>query len=113
MSLAVIDRRFHSLAPPPSPSPETQLTHLSFTPTCHSQVPGYIEIYEQFKGKGVNEIYIVSVNDLFVVNAWKKDLLSQAGLEPNESVKFGEYSGGFAGQLATGSECSCRCRPST
>jgi 2-Cys peroxiredoxin 5 len=38
----------------------------AFTPTCHSQAPGYIEKYDEFKAKGVNEIFIVSVNDVFV-----------------------------------------------
>lgn len=56
----------------------------SFTPTCHSQVPGFVGLYDKFKAKGINDIYIVTVNDLFVVNAWKKDL--DAG-----NIKFGEY----------------------
>jgi len=46
----------------------------AFTPTCHSQAPGYIEKYEEFKAKGVNEIFIVSVNDVFVTKAWKEKL---------------------------------------
>ena len=35
--------------------------------TCHAQVPGYIENFERFKEKGVDEIYIVAVNDAFTV----------------------------------------------
>ncbi|WVN87128.1 uncharacterized protein L203_102304 [Cryptococcus depauperatus CBS 7841] len=46
----------------------------AFTPVCSNQVPGYIEQYEKFKSKGVKDIYVVSVNDIYVVNAWKKDL---------------------------------------
>ncbi|KII84723.1 hypothetical protein PLICRDRAFT_167024 [Plicaturopsis crispa FD-325 SS-3] len=46
----------------------------AFTPPCSSQVPGYIEDYEQYKAKGVNEIYIVAVNDAFVTKAWKEKL---------------------------------------
>lgn len=38
----------------------------AFTPTCHSQAPGYIEKYDEFKAKGINEIHIVCVNDVFV-----------------------------------------------
>ena len=38
----------------------------AFTPTCSSQAPGYIEKYEEFKAKGINEIYIVTVNDAYV-----------------------------------------------
>jgi hypothetical protein len=39
----------------------------AFTPTCHSQVPGYIEKHDEFKAKGINEIYVISVNDVFVI----------------------------------------------
>jgi len=46
----------------------------AFTPTCSLQAPGYIEKYDEFKAKGVNEIYIVSVNDVFVTKAWKEKL---------------------------------------
>ncbi|WOO80740.1 Peroxisomal membrane associated protein 20 [Vanrija pseudolonga] len=60
----------------------------AFTATCHSQVPGYFELYQEFKGKGVNEIYVVSVNDLFVVNAWKDNHLEQSGLKEDEAPKF-------------------------
>ena len=38
----------------------------AFTPTCSSQAPGYIEKYDEFKAKGINEIYILTVNDAFV-----------------------------------------------
>ena len=38
----------------------------AFTPTCHSQAPGYIENHDEFKANGINEIYIISVNDVFV-----------------------------------------------
>ena len=46
----------------------------AFTPTCSSQqVPGYEAKYEEFKAAGIDEIYCVSVNDAFVMNAWFKD----------------------------------------
>jgi Redoxin len=38
----------------------------AFTGTCHAQVPAYIKAFEQFQDKGVNGIYIVAVNDVFV-----------------------------------------------
>lgn len=38
----------------------------AFTPSCSSQAPAYIEKYEEFKAKGVNEIFIVTVNDAYV-----------------------------------------------
>ena len=43
----------------------------AFTPTCSTlQVPGYEENYEKFKELGVDEVYVISVNDAFVMNAW-------------------------------------------
>ena len=46
----------------------------AFTPTCSTyQLPGFEALYEQFKEKGVDEIYCMSVNDTFVMNAWAKD----------------------------------------
>ena len=46
----------------------------AFTSTCSSkQLPGYESRYEQLK-KFVDDVYCVSVNDAFVMNAWFKDL---------------------------------------
>jgi len=46
----------------------------AFTPTCSAfQLPGYEENFDKFKQYGVEEIYCVSVNDAFVMNAWAKD----------------------------------------
>ena len=43
----------------------------AFTPTCSSQqLPGYERMYDEFKEKGIDEIYCLSVNDGFVMNAW-------------------------------------------
>jgi len=45
----------------------------AYTPTCSSQqLPGYEEKYEDLK-KYVDEIYCLSVNDSFVMNAWFRD----------------------------------------
>ena len=47
----------------------------AFTPTCSgTQLPTYDEMYQQFKDKGVDEVYCMSVNDAFVMNAWARDL---------------------------------------
>ncbi|KAI9447120.1 Redoxin [Russula earlei] len=46
----------------------------AFTPTCSLQAPGYIERYDEFKAKGVSEIFVVTVNDTFVTKAWKEKL---------------------------------------
>jgi peroxiredoxin len=43
----------------------------AFTPTCTSkQLPGFESKYEDFKTMGIDEIYCISVNDTFVMNAW-------------------------------------------
>lgn len=46
----------------------------AFTPTCSSaHLPRYNELAKEFKAAGVDDILCVSVNDTFVMNAWKKD----------------------------------------
>jgi len=48
----------------------------AFSPPCSSQLPAYLEKYEEFKGKGIRGIYVVAVNDAFVTKAWKEKLAS-------------------------------------
>ena len=46
----------------------------AFTPTCSStHLPGYEAYYDALQSGGLDEIYCVSVNDAFVMNAWCKD----------------------------------------
>ena len=46
----------------------------AYTPTCSSQqVPGYEAKYNELKEQGIDEVYCVSVNDAFVMNAWFRD----------------------------------------
>lgn len=43
----------------------------AFTPACSAQhLPGYIEHFDQFKAKGIDEIWCMAVNDGFVMAAW-------------------------------------------
>ncbi|KAJ7471814.1 Redoxin-domain-containing protein [Mycena latifolia] len=46
----------------------------AFTGTCHGQVQGYIAQADAFKAKGVEQISVVAVNDVFVLKAWKENL---------------------------------------
>lgn len=46
----------------------------AFTPTCSSShVPRYEELVDDFAAAGVDEVVCVSVNDSFVMEAWKAD----------------------------------------
>lgn len=46
----------------------------AFTPTCSTmQLPGFETMYGEFKQKhDIDEIYCISVNDAFTMNAWAK-----------------------------------------
>jgi peroxiredoxin len=47
----------------------------AFTPTCSTQqLPGFEEAYDEIKSLGIDEVYCISVNDAFVMNAWAKEL---------------------------------------
>ena len=60
----------------------------AFTPTCSSQqLPGFEEAYDEITSLGVDEVYCVSVNDAFVMNAWFKD----AGIEKVKPLPDGNY----------------------
>ena len=66
----------------------------AFTPTCSStHLPRYNDLANEFKKNGVDEIYCLSVNDTFVMNAWKEG-------QEAESITFlpdgnGEFSKGM------------------
>ncbi|MFK7792138.1 MAG: peroxiredoxin [Devosiaceae bacterium] len=45
----------------------------AFTPTCDANhLPGYIEHADKILAKGVDQIAVVSVNDVHVMKAWKE-----------------------------------------
>ena len=64
----------------------------AFTPTCSvKHLPGYKEKAADLRSKGVDAIACVSVNDVFVMNAWGKD--QQVG---DDVVMLADGNGVFA-----------------
>ena len=46
----------------------------AYTSVCSEKhLPGYINMYEEYKKKGIDKIICISVNDPFVMNAWGKE----------------------------------------
>lgn len=62
----------------------------AFTPTCSTfQLPDFEKLYDEFRAEGVDEIYCVSVNDAFVMNAWGKSQgIENIKLIPDGSGEF-------------------------
>jgi peroxiredoxin len=45
----------------------------AFTPTCHkNHMPGFVKNADAIKAKGIATIAVTGVNDVFVMDAWKK-----------------------------------------
>jgi len=46
----------------------------AYTSVCSKKhLPSYINMYDKFKEKGIDQIICLSVNDPFVMNAWGKE----------------------------------------
>jgi peroxiredoxin len=66
----------------------------AFTPTCSTyQLPDFERLYPEFREQGIDNIYCISVNDSFVMNAWAK----QQELQNIEVIPDG--SGTFTRQM--------------
>lgn len=48
----------------------------AFSPACSgSHIPGFLSHWQKYHDKGYSGLYVVSVNDHFVMNAWLQSLL--------------------------------------
>ena len=46
----------------------------AYTSVCSAKhLSGYVDMFDQYKEKGINHIICISVNDPFVMNAWGKE----------------------------------------
>lgn len=62
----------------------------AFTPTCSElQLPEYDRRYDEFISAGLDDVYCISVNDGFVMNAWAKELdIKNVKLIPDGNEDF-------------------------
>ncbi len=62
----------------------------AFTPTCSEQhLPGFVRLADAIKARGVDEIVCVSMNDVFVMDAWGRDQ------DADDIVMAGDGNGEF------------------
>ena len=62
----------------------------AFTPTCSGQqLPGFENLYSEFRELGIDDVYCVSVNDTFVMEEWRdKQGIVNVKLIPDGSGEF-------------------------
>ena len=67
----------------------------AFTPTCSTyQLPNFEKMYAIFSLEGIDDIYCMSVNDAFVMNAWAKNQeLKNVKVIPDGSGDFTRQMG--------------------
>src|SRR5210317_1734438 len=72
----------------------------AFTPTCSTyQLPGFEKKVSTFRKLGIDEIYCMSVNDAFVMNAWaKQQRIQNVKVIPDGSGNFTRFMGMLIGK---------------
>src|SRR5437763_14328580 len=74
----------------------------AFTPTCHkNHMPGFVQNFDKIKGKGIDTIAVTAVNDVFVMDAWKKASGAEGKIE-----FLADGSGDFAKALGLSLDAS-------
>jgi glutaredoxin/glutathione-dependent peroxiredoxin len=73
----------------------------AFTPTCSARhLPSFVDKAQDMKGKGVDEIACISVNDPFVMSAWNKSDGS------NDITMLADGNGAFADAVGLSMDAS-------
>jgi len=73
----------------------------AFTPTCTEQMlPGFEAVYDEIKGYGVDEVYCLSMDNAFVLNAWFEKL----GIEKVKALPDGNGAWTTAVKMAVSKE---------
>ena len=72
----------------------------AFTPTCSTyQLPGFEENYDRICNNDCDEVYCISVNDAFVMNAWAKQQdIQNVKVIPDGSGNFTRFMGMLVGK---------------
>jgi len=72
----------------------------AFTPTCSSQqLPGFEAVYNKIRQLNIDEIYCISVNDAFVMNAWhNQQKIDNVKFIPDGSGNFTRFMGMLIGK---------------
>jgi len=68
----------------------------AYTPTCSTyQVPGFVQHHEAIKALGVDDIYVLSVNDTFVMRKWmlEQDCAGKIDFIPDGNCEFTKQMG--------------------
>lgn len=79
----------------------------AFTPTCSTyQVPGYEELYDDIIAEGVDQVYVLSVNDTFVMRKWMIDQnVQKIDFIPDGNGEFTRQIGMLVDKSCIGFNC--------
>ena len=74
----------------------------AFTPTCAlDHIPGYVKYYDEFVTYGIDELYVIAVNDPFVMDAWIKSYKSTEIKYISDATKSFMKDSGFSMDLSS------------
>ena len=77
----------------------------AYTPTCSTyQVPGFVAHHDKIKALGVDDIYVLSVNDTFVMRKWllEQDCAGKIDFIPDGNAEFTKAMGAAVDMTSVG-----------